>query len=68
MSQIEPNIIDPTKSPTPPDSVPNIDPPFPEDDQTSPDDIREPGEGNAPIEKDPEEGGGGGSIERAGAR
>lgn len=63
MSQIEPNIIDPTKPP--PDSPPTIDPPFPEDDQPSPDDIREPGEGNAPIEKDPEEGGAGGSIERA---
>ena len=63
MSQIEPNIIDPTKPE--PDLEPNIDPPFRKDDKTSPDEIREPGEGNAPIEKDPEEGGGGGSIERA---
>ena len=67
MSQIEPNIIDPTKKP-PPDTVPDLDPPFPGDDTVSPDDIREPGEDVVPIEKDPEEGGGPGSIERADQR
>ncbi|WP_155897586.1 hypothetical protein [Aureimonas ureilytica] len=62
LSNIEPNIIDPTKGPPlPPDSLPDPS----EDDHVGSDAVREPGEGRPPIEKDPEEGGGAGDIERA---
>ncbi len=68
MSNIEPNIIDPTKGPPlPPDSIPDVVPPLPEDDHVGSDEVREPGTDRPPIEKDPEEGGGiGPDIERAG--
>ena len=55
MSNIEPNIIDPTQPlPIPPDMiVPEIDP---EGDIVGSDDIREPDSDVSPIEPDPEEG------------
>lgn len=64
MSNIEPNIIDPTKGP-PPDSLPDYDPTDPGEGHVGSDEIREPGEDRPPIEKDPEEGGGPSDIERA---
>ncbi|GGD88988.1 hypothetical protein GCM10011390_04670 [Aureimonas endophytica] len=55
MSNIDPNIIDPTKPPGPPDVItPEIDPDT--DELVEPDDIREPDDGVSPIEPDPEEG------------
>lgn len=55
MSNIEPNIIDPGKSPPPPPGVivPEIDP---DGDLVGSDDIREPHNDIPPIEPDPEEG------------
>jgi len=55
MSNIEPNIIDPTKGPpvSPPDSNPDLPGYLP----GGPDDIREPGSDAPPILPDPEEGG-----------
>ena len=64
MSNIDPSIIDPGRTPVPPPDLP-IDDPAP--DVVLPDDVREPGGDDlVPIEPDPEEGGRGypGDIER----